>query len=670
LGLLILTGEPGTGKTTILQRFSAALDETVHLTFLPCAASTFQEILSYLCVQCCLPRPVDDQWIQLALFQEYLQSRAKRGGIEALFIDEAQHLDEETLNRLRILMNLDGQNGKLLQIILAGQTELEEKLAQPNLWHLQQRVAIHYRLLPLAGEEVGSFIQHRLHVAGCARGDIFAPATVQAIAHYSGGIPRLINVICDAALLSAARAGLTIVPAEIIVQVAETLRLTPLSSSQPCDESISEINEPIPETDHHFPVGFGSDPEALSDITSSSLSEEAHHERTIALQTTPSQPIRTRRRLSFFSSHFPQHAVGIGLSILLVWLSSPLLHFYVEQIDIFPKKTPLAENSLSSLQEPTPIREHVAVVDHGDPRNAQALKPLETFPEVASLPISLAPSPLSVQNTETYSLASVQQQEQQPPVPITSAPSSAQSTVTQRPEASQEQRAQMAAVPSTLERPPHTPDREFSRLAEPPFPASPLPPKVSVPVPSFVVPHSLSRIREKRQTATSMPAPPWSLGKTQARKRLASLGLIANPETLFRAADNGYVATVDLVLRAGVSPNSQNTRGWTALMFAARGSSLNLVELLLTRGAQPNMKNETGATALIVAARNNRPAIVQALLRRGAIIDATDRQGWTALMYASSMGHDVMVRTLLNNGAKPRFANKKGWTASMYAAQG
>lgn len=669
-GLILLTGEPGTGKTTFLRRLSLTLDKTAHVTFLPCAAPTFPEILSHLCEQCGLFPINSNPWTQFSLFHNYLQSWNQHGGLEALFIDEAQHLSTETLDQLYLLTNLDGQNGKLLQIILAGHPELEHTLASSKLRHLQQRIATHYRLLPLATEEVGAFIQYRLEIADSPRLDLFASEAEHAIACYSGGIPRLINVICDVALGTAARAGLHTVTPEIILQVAHTLQLQPSFSFQP-------THEPISEEVLLVPIGFKSEPQTSTQATSPLIAGETTRDSAVAPQSTLQGSTRTQRR--FLSiHHWRQQAVGLSLSVILAWLSAQLILFHIEQIETSPQQTLQTERLFSSVQ--TPSREPAARAYDGAPGNERTRTPLEASQTVIPSLVPPVERPSLVQKPAPLPFAKVPQQSQQSSPSSLPAFSSSQSPLTPPFQAPQQQKLSMATASPPFRPAPDASDnqRQPSQLSDarsrgerhPGSSSSQSPSRVSLPPPSSAIPSRVDRGQRGTQAASLTLAPPWSLRKTEARARLASLGLTANSATLLRAADNGSVKTVNLALQAGVSPNSQNAQGWTALMFAAHGSSLDIVELLLARDAQPNMKNETGATALIIAARNNHAAVTQALLRRGATINTTDRQGRTALMHAAEMGHAVTVRTLLNKGADPRLANNKGWTALKYAAQG
>jgi len=227
-GFILLTGEPGTGKTTLLRRLTLALEDKVHITSLPLAAPTLEEVLSYLCQHFSLSVEADDWGLKLTALREHLYALAQRGENAAILIDEAQNLSKDTLDRLRALFSLEGPNGKLLQLVLAGQTELDEKLAQPELHHIRQRVAEHQRLLPLPKQEVGAYIHHRLQIAGCNRQGLFDPKAIHQVIRYSRAIPRLINVICDNALFSTYRLGFPTVSAETIAQVAQDLLLPPI----------------------------------------------------------------------------------------------------------------------------------------------------------------------------------------------------------------------------------------------------------------------------------------------------------------------------------------------------------------------------------------------------------------------------------------------------------
>jgi BON domain/AAA domain len=155
-----------------------------------------------------------------------LIEQLKKGHTVALLVDEAQALSDEILEELRLLSNLETDQEKLIQIVLMGQPELESKLDQPELRQLKQRVTLRCRLLPLTEHEVGLYIASRVKIAGYEGKELFVPEAVQKITHYSNGIPRLINVVCDNALVIASAASRKQVSAEMIDEVAHDLKLT------------------------------------------------------------------------------------------------------------------------------------------------------------------------------------------------------------------------------------------------------------------------------------------------------------------------------------------------------------------------------------------------------------------------------------------------------------
>jgi len=202
-GFILITGEVGAGKTTLCRALlnkieSHATDSALILNPMVSGQELLQSILSDFGI----PGPGNSKKELLDEFNRFLLSQQAANRNSVLIIDEAQNLPLPVLEELRILSNLETEKEKLLQIILMGQIELKEKLSLPRLRQLNQRISIRYHLQPLANEEVPRYIQHRLMVAGSA-GDIhFSAGALREIYHYSQGIPRLINLACDRALLA------------------------------------------------------------------------------------------------------------------------------------------------------------------------------------------------------------------------------------------------------------------------------------------------------------------------------------------------------------------------------------------------------------------------------------------------------------------------------------
>jgi len=224
-GFIVLTGEVGTGKTTLLRRLMDNLEATVRFVFIYNTTMSFDELLSFTCEELGLPVKKKARLRKVQALNEFLIAQLRKGGTGLLLIDEAQNLGEEVLEDLRLLSNLETGSEKLLQILLVGQPELEDKLDQPKLRQLKQRVALHCRLDRLKEQEVGPFIDYRLHVVGYEDTKLFASDAIQRIAFYSTGIPRLINVICDNALLVAYGTSKKKISPKIIEEVAHDLRL-------------------------------------------------------------------------------------------------------------------------------------------------------------------------------------------------------------------------------------------------------------------------------------------------------------------------------------------------------------------------------------------------------------------------------------------------------------
>jgi general secretion pathway protein A len=225
-GFVVMTGEVGTGKTTLLRLLMKNLEANVRFAYYYHTTLSFEELLIYTCEELGLTVPKGGRLRKIQTLNEFLIEQLRCGGTAALLIDEAQHLSEHVLESLRLLSNLETGTEKLLQIVLVGQPELEAKLAQPSLRQLKQRVAVACSLDRLKDREIKAYIQFRLESVGCKRKDLFHPAAIERIAIYSSGVPRLINIICDNALTIAYASSERRVSREMIEEVATDLRLS------------------------------------------------------------------------------------------------------------------------------------------------------------------------------------------------------------------------------------------------------------------------------------------------------------------------------------------------------------------------------------------------------------------------------------------------------------
>src|SRR5690625_4103394 len=202
-GLVVLTGEVGTGKTTVCRCLLQQLPDHVDVAYLINPRQTAAELLQSVLAELGLDlggSGVTSTKVLVDLLNERLLEGHAQGRDTLLIIDEAQNLSPEVLEQLRLLTNLETTERKLLQLILLGQPELNALLASPELRQLAQRVTARHHLQALSRADVGEYIAHRLRIAGCDH-PLFTAAAIRHIARRSGGMPRLINLICDRSLL-------------------------------------------------------------------------------------------------------------------------------------------------------------------------------------------------------------------------------------------------------------------------------------------------------------------------------------------------------------------------------------------------------------------------------------------------------------------------------------
>jgi general secretion pathway protein A len=240
-GLTVLVGEAGTGKTTLLYSLLGMLEKRQYVTAV-CTNPTltraefYDVLMMKFGVQC--ESALKSR--QLAALEESICQHRAEGRASVLVVDEAQRLSPELLEEVRLLLNMETATEKLLQIIIAGQPELEEVLRQPQLRQLKQRVSSMCRLKPLNMEELKVYLHHRLTHAGLSSQRLFPAETISSIYVYTRGIPRLVNSLCDAALQTGFAMQAPVITISIIDEVAKDLDL--MSST---GEEELQLKEPL-----------------------------------------------------------------------------------------------------------------------------------------------------------------------------------------------------------------------------------------------------------------------------------------------------------------------------------------------------------------------------------------------------------------------------------------
>jgi general secretion pathway protein A len=228
-GLVVVTGEVGTGKTTILRWMMQRLDRTVLVAYIFNPRLSVGEFYQHVATLLDVQKWETKSELLLELGRA-LESRHARGLRTVLIVDEAQGLSPHVLEEIRLLSNFESNTAKQLQIVLTGQPELRDVLNNPDLRQLKQRVALRCVIKALPNvEETDRYVTSRLLVAGAERTDVFSPGAIDYIFRCSEGIPRNINNLCDNAMLAGYAAGETTIGRSIIEDIAETFDMLPRS---------------------------------------------------------------------------------------------------------------------------------------------------------------------------------------------------------------------------------------------------------------------------------------------------------------------------------------------------------------------------------------------------------------------------------------------------------
>jgi general secretion pathway protein A len=223
-GFVVVTGEIGSGKTTLINYLLNKIGDDIEVGLVNNTNILPAEFLNMVCKEFELGPKTHDKAELIDILSGYLIEKFAAGERVVLIIDEAQNLTNDTMEEIRMLSNIETEKHHLIQIILVGQPELKFKLQQGNLKQFAQRVTVHCHLKGLEKSEVAEYINHRLEIGGGQRMDLFDKETIEAIAVYSRGIPRLINVLCDSSLVYGFADELQTIGPDVLDNVYEELK--------------------------------------------------------------------------------------------------------------------------------------------------------------------------------------------------------------------------------------------------------------------------------------------------------------------------------------------------------------------------------------------------------------------------------------------------------------
>lgn len=244
-GFVLLTGEVGTGKTTLINKLLEWLRlQQVATAFIFNSRLNVPQFLDYMMADFGIPCETRSKSQLLQKLYNWLLDRYRAGETAVLIVDEAQNLSDEVLEEIRMLTNLETFTEKLLQIVLVGQPELEVKLKEPHLRQLRQRLTLRAKTHPLTAEETKAYVQQRLKIAGSNGQTIFEPDALVAIHQHANGIPRVVNLICEHALVSAFVDQKRTIDSNIVEAVARDFDLNE-RNGEPSQDAIRARNEKL-----------------------------------------------------------------------------------------------------------------------------------------------------------------------------------------------------------------------------------------------------------------------------------------------------------------------------------------------------------------------------------------------------------------------------------------
>ena len=263
-GFVVITGEIGSGKTTLLQSFLSEIEDDVVYAVVSQTQLTPRQFLQAILTEFGF-KPFDKRKVELLdMLNMFLIEQYTNGKKVVLIVDEAQNLNRKVLEEIRLLSGIETQKEKVLRIILAGQPELKETLESPRLKQLIQRIRLRFHIGPLDRREMQEYVEHRLSVAGHEANDLFEEDTYDIIHRYSGGVPRLINTLCDTALLCAFADENETVGTDDIMSAVQELDWKEHESNTGLYDKLRQVSMPARDDSHLMQIEVRSEGESLS----------------------------------------------------------------------------------------------------------------------------------------------------------------------------------------------------------------------------------------------------------------------------------------------------------------------------------------------------------------------------------------------------------------------
>ena len=621
VNLTLLLADWGVGKTAFLQQligidpFQLRVIYFHDTTQCPC-------LIDYLCSELALAVESDDSDEKERQLTKYLTELHPLGIIPVFIVDNAQELTDDSLAPMLRLAGKGVDDQPLIQVILSAEPTFKTRFDLSTLQPYKSSISREYQLQALTLKDVNDFIYFRLRQAGCKRKDLFSDPAIQVISDRSGGVPRLINRLCNSALQLANQADDQTVDEEIIIKASQQLFLSP---------------------------GSFEDDEVSSTFTLNNLFE---NEKAVSFSHAdkPEESITTEKSSFPWLSQYSRLATA-GAFILVLLLVGKIILLKSEQ----EGKTDV---NLSTIQT-SAINEEPSIKSPHESQPQEKKRPLvigstKNQGDVLSEKRSETPkksAPKAIQdNNEVSNLINKDQpinDETLAANPVVHDPEPSGVNSSSSPEASTKtlDSSQETALWDPL---PKNPSHESPFTSE----------KPSAENEHSAISKSME-IDEREQEAKD---------RALARMKLKQSDIEFGVDALMTAAVSADNKTIELLLAGGIPPDlEEQVQGLTALAIAASNGQTNTVQLLLQAEASIDLRVFKGRTALMAAAGNGHTDTVLVLLDNGAEVDINDDDGWTALMFAAYGNHVETVRALLERNANDRLKNSVGRTALQIA---